>query len=170
MRAEFLVLHRALITGVCIAVLGTVACSHKTDVRTSPFPDSNEVAGWVRSGDMRTFSADDLWKYIDGDAERYLKAGVWSVSTADYKFRDKYDAVADIYTLESSSGAAKIFESEPAADSQSAHLGDESRLFGQSLIFRRGPSIVRITAYQASPETQADLLALGKGIEQRLSR
>ena len=156
--------------GLCLAFLGVAACHRNSENRAVPFPASNQVAGWTRSGEIRTFAAGDLWKYIDGEAERYLKAGVESVSTADYKFHDKFDAVVDIYTMGNEAGAEKIFESEPAMNAEAPHLGDSARLYSESLVFRKGPYLVRITAYEDSPETKPALLGLARSIEQRLGK
>ncbi len=154
---------------IWLAMIAIVGCHRQSETRKVDFPDSNEVTGWTRTGIIRAFSADDLWKYIDGEAERYLKAGVQGVSTADYKFQGKLDAVVDIYAMTTESGAEKIFQSEPEANSQSARLGDNARVYSQSLVFRKGRYLVRITAYQESSETQPALLALARGVEQRLS-
>jgi hypothetical protein len=134
------------------------------------FPASNQVAGWARTREIRTFEAADLWKYIDGDAERYLKAGVERVSTADYKFQNKVDAVVDIYIMGNAEGAEKIFNSEPAVDGQPVQLGDGARLHSQSLIFRKGAYLVGIVAYEESAATQQAVLELGQGIERQLAR
>ena len=144
-------------------------CKRAPTTNATPFPSSNEVEGWAKTGDIRTFEAADLWKYIDGDAERYLKAGVQRVSTADYKFKSKVDAVVDIYTMGNAEGAAKILESEPAGDAKPVQLGDGARLYGQNLIFRKGPNLVRIVTYEESPEIQQAILQLGRSIERRLT-
>jgi uncharacterized protein DUF6599 len=157
------------IISLCVALLGA-ACHRRADTTASPFPASTEVEGWARTGEVRTFAAADLWKYIDGEAERYLRADVKTASTADYRFRNEFDAVVDIYTMESLAGVEKILESEPAAGVKAVQLGDNGRLYGQSLVFRKGPDLVRITAYEESAETQSALLALGRGIEQRLTK
>ena len=159
-----------LLIGLCMAFLGFAACHRSAGNSASPFPASNEAAGWARTGEIRTFAAADLWKYIDGEAERYLKAGVATVSTADYKFRDKFDAVVDIYTMGNAAGAEKIFASEPAANADAPRLGDSARLYSQSLVFRKGPYLVRITAYEDSPETKPALLGLARSIEQLLTK
>ena len=169
MIANFTIWRGSLLIGLCLAVLGIAGCHRRAENSASPFPASNEAAGWARTGDIRTFAAADLWKYIDGEAERYLKAGVQRVSTADYRFRDKSDAVVDIYTMGSEAGAEKIFESEPAANADTPRLGDAARLYSQSLVFRKGPYLVRITAYEDSPETKPALLGLARCIEQRLA-
>jgi uncharacterized protein DUF6599 len=153
-----------------VALLLDTGCKHQVAAEPSFFPASNQVAGWVKTGDTRTFEAADLWKYIDGDAERYLKAGVQRVSTADYKFQDKVNAIVDIYTMGNAEGAEKIFKSEPAVDVKPIPLGDAARLSSQSLVFRKGAYLARIVAFEESAETQQALLQLGHGIELRFAR
>jgi hypothetical protein len=152
----------------CIAA--STACKHGPATESAFFPASNEVEGWVKTSATRTFAAADLWKYIDGGAEKYLKAGVQSASTSDYKFQDKLEAVADIYSMASAGGAREILESEPAGDAKTPPLGDSARLHSQSLVFRQGPLLVQIVAYKEYPEAQQALLDLGRGIEKRLPR
>ena len=125
--------------GPCLAVLADAACSRHAGVPATPFPASNEVAGWVKTGDTRTFSATELWSYIDGDAERYVKAGVQSTaSTADYNFQNTFDAVVDIYTMGDAKGARTILEGEPAGQAKSVQLGDSGRLYTGQPDFLQG--------------------------------
>lgn len=160
---------------VVLVVLGVMllfcfACQRPTAPASSLFPDSAEAPGWSKAPEIRTFPADKLSDYIDGDAEKYLKARVRSTSTADYKFRDKIQATVDVYTFSSSDGAKAILESEPAMDAQMPALGDAARLFAQSLTFRKGPYLVRIVAYQDSPGVAPALLNLGQAVEKKLPR
>ncbi len=155
---------------VGVALLLNNSCKREGGTERSFFPASNQVAGWVRTGDTRTFAAADLWKYIDGDADRYLQAGARRVSTTDYKFQNKVDAVVDIYTLGNVEGAGKVFKSETAVDVKAIQLGDDARLSSQSLVFRKGVYLVRIVAYQELAETQQALLQLGRCIELQVSR
>ena len=155
---------------IAVALLVDAGCDRQLTKPTSFFPASDQVAGWTRSGDLRTFEAADLWKYIDGEAERYLKASVQRVFTADYKFQNTVDAVVDIYTMRNAEGAKKIFDSEPASDAKPVQLGDGARLYNQSLVFRKGLYLVRIVTYQESAETAQGLLELGRAIERRMTR
>ncbi len=134
------------------------------------FPASAAVVGWTRGDDVRTFSAHELSSYIDGDAEKYIKAGVQTTSTADYKFQNKLDAVADIYLFADESSAKMIYDSEPAGDAASPKVGDAARLYEQSMVYRKGRYLVRIVAYQASPQMQQAILELGNAIEVKLGR
>jgi ferredoxin len=134
----------------------------------SLLPESGEVSGWTKVGETRRFEAADLWKYVDGDAERYLRADVRDTLTANYRYEDGVEATADIYTMEAAAGAASIFESESAVGSRPVALGDAGRSYGQSVTFRRGPFFVRLVAYQDTPRTEQALLSLGQGIAGRL--
>jgi len=160
--------NASILITLAVALLFSASCNRR--VTDAIFPTSNEVTGWVRTGDIRTFNAADLWKYIDGEAERYLKAGVQRVFTADYKFQNTVDVVVDIYTMGSAEGARTIFDSEPTGDARSVQLGDSARLYSQSLIFRKGLYLVRIVTFQESPGTSQAMVELGRNIERRLTR
>jgi len=153
-----------------VALLLYAGCKRQPGTEPSFFPATNQVAGWVKTRDVRIFEAADLWKYIDGEAERYSKAGVQRVSTTDYKFQNRVDATVDIYTMGNAQGAEKVFKSEAAIDVKPIQLGDDARVSSQSLVFRKGAYLVRIVAFEESAETQQALLQLGHGIELRLAR
>ena len=164
-------LQRAALAGLLAGVLAFGAgCRHRAASPAVLFPDSSEAPGWTRASQIRTFSPDHLFDYIDGEAEKYLKAAEKSTSTADYKFRDQIQAVVDIYTMSTADGAKAIFDSEPAMDSQNPTLGDAARQFSQSLIFRKGPYLVRMVAYQDSPQLPQAMFDLGRALEKKLSR
>jgi hypothetical protein len=164
-------LQRATLATVLPTILFVlIGCQHHAAPAASFFPESNEAPGWTKAPETRTFAPDQLSTYIDGDAEKYLKAGVRSTSTADYKFKDQIQVVVDVYTMSSPDGAKTIFESEPAMDAQTPALGDAARLFSQSLIFRKGPYLVRMVAYQESPQISQAMFKLGLAMEKELSR
>jgi len=149
-----------------VVVLAGVGCKKKI---VDPFPASGAVAGWEKSGKTQSYDAANLWQYIDGGAEQYISAGVVGVSTSDYKFQGNLEATVDVYTMKSADGAKTIFDADPpTADSKSVPLGDAARQYGQSVVFRKGPVLVRITAYEAAPGESDALLALAHGIEGKL--
>jgi len=133
------------------------------------FPESGDAPGWTKVGETRLFESADLWKYVDGDAERYLRAGVRRTLTANYRYADTVEAVADIHWMETPRGAASVFESESSAGSRPVALGDAGRSYGQSLTFHRGAFFVRLVAYQDTPQTERALIGLGQAIERRVA-
>ena len=134
------------------------------------FPENNEVPGWSKVGEARTFVAADLWRYIDGDAEKYIHAGEQKTLTASYRFKDSTEATVDIHVMGAADGPRKIMDSESSAESQSVALGDAGRLYEASLIFRSGQYLVRVVAYKSSPEVGKALVELGRTIEEKLGQ
>ncbi len=132
-------------------------------------PDTGDAPGWTKSGETRQFDPAGLWKYIDGDAERYLRAGVRRTLTATYRYRNTVEAVVDIHLMASPAAARAFFESEPAVGSRPVPLDDAARTYGQSLTFRRAAFFVRLVAYQDTPQTAPALLSLARAIDSRLT-
>jgi len=167
MTAPFL--RRFILAIIASSVLSlATGCHRHSDSSASFFPESGEASGWTKLPEVRTFAPDQLSDYIDGDAEKYLQAGVRSTSTADYKLKDQIQLTVDLYTMSNSAGAKSIFESEPPMNAQTPSLGDAARLYSQSLIFRKGRYLVRMVAYQDSPELTQAMFNLGVAIEKRL--
>ena len=151
-----------------IALVAVAASTGCKKAKVDPFPASGDLAGWQKTSDTRTFAAKDLWQYIDGDAEQYIAAGVVSTSTADYKYKGQLEATADVYTMGDAAGARKILETGQTKDAKAVQLGDAGVAYAQSVIFRKGPYLVRIVAFESTPETPQALLALAHGIEAKL--
>jgi hypothetical protein len=154
------------VAATCFIAAASIAGCRKAQI--DPFPTSGTVAGWDKTSDTRVFLAKDLWQYIDGDAEQYISAGVVTTSTSDYKFQGQLEAVVDIYTMRDATGAGKILESGKTRDANVVQLGDAGVAYAQSVIFRKGPYLVRIVAYQSTPTTSQALLALAHGVEAKL--
>jgi hypothetical protein len=150
---------------IASAMLFCSACKHATK---DPFPASGEISGWQKSDETRVFAAKDLWQYIDGDSEQYIQAGVVSTSTSDYKYNDKLEAVVDVHTMRDSAGATRMFESGRGPDASTVQVGDKGVAYAQSIVFCKGPKLVRIVAYQSTPDTPQALLTLAHGVEQKL--
>jgi len=67
-----------------------------------------------------------------------------------------------------SAGAARVFDSEPAAGSAPVSVGDAARLSPATLTFRKGRCLVRLVAYSQGPEVPGALTALARAIERGL--
>jgi len=132
-----------------------------------PFPASGAIAGWEKTSETRTYAAKDLYQYIDGDAEQYLSAGVVSTSTSDYKYQGQLEATVDVHMMASADGARKILETG-TKDAKPIQLGDAGFAYTQSIIFRKGTMLVRIVAYESTPDTPQALPALARGVEAKL--
>jgi len=153
---------------IALVLLSAVALSGCKSTPRNVFPVSGEIPGWQKTTDTRVFAPENLWQYIDGDAEQYIQAGVVSTSTSDYKFQDKLEAVIDVHTMGDDAGATKILEVGRSPEARPMQLGDSGFAYAQSVAFRKGHYLVRIVAYQPSPDTPQALVALAHGIEAKL--
>jgi hypothetical protein len=153
---------RALGWTALLALAAAAGCA-----RRAPDPLPAEAAGWSK-GRTRSFAAAELWRYVNGDAERYLQAGVVRTLTAEYRSRNGSEAVADVHEMSAPEGARRLFESEPAAGSRAIQVGEAGRSYGPSLTFRRGRYFVRLVAYQDSAEIAEALIALARAVDARL--
>jgi hypothetical protein len=134
------------------------------------FPASGSVPGWTKESATRTYDPNHLWEYIDGDADKYVQAGVVKTLTSDYRFNGKIDAAVDVYVMGEAAGAQKVFDSESAEGSQPLTLGDAGRYAKGSLTFRQGPYFVRLVAYEDSPEITEGLTKLAGAVSSRLGK
>lgn len=148
-----------------VSVFALAGCKKKP---ANAFPVSNAIAGWEKTSETRTFAAKDLWQYIDGDAEQYISAGVVSTSTSDYKFQGQLEAVVDVYTMGDAAGASKILDTGKTKEAVAAQVGDAGISYAQSVVFRKGATLVRIVAYESTPGAPQALLALAHGVEAKL--
>lgn len=160
--------RRWMLAVAAIAIAAAVGVTGCKKSKVDPFPASGSVSGWDKSSETRIFAAKDLWQYIDGDAEQYISAGVVTTSTSDYKYEGQLEAVVDVYTMGDSAGANKILQTGQTKDAKSVQLGDAAIAFDQSVTFRKGPYLVRIVAYQSTPDSAQALQALAHGVEAKL--
>ena len=151
-----------------LVMIGAVAGTGCKKKGSDPFPASGAVADWQKTSETRVFAAKDLWQYIDGDAEQYISAGVVSTSTSDYKYKGELEVTVDVYTMGNAAGARKILETGQSTDAKVVQLGDAGIAYAQSVIFRKGPYLVRIVAYESAPDAPQALLALAHGLEAKL--
>jgi hypothetical protein len=163
---------KALSLAMILALAALLAACHaKAPAGAADFfPPTNSVQGGVKSSATRTFEASHLWEYIDGDADKYIQAGVVKTLTSDYRFNNQVDATADVFVMAKPEGAQKIYDSESAAESQPVQIGEAGRLAKGSLTFHQGPYYVRVVAYEDSPGVAQALTDLARALSGRLSQ
>lgn len=145
-------------------------CQSRTpSVSTGPFPRTDEVSGWAMVGETRTFTADNLYEYIDGAADKFTQAGLEQAQTTDYRFQNTVEATADIYTMKTPEAARRIFEEESSPGSQALQLGDRAELSKGILLFTHGRFYVKVVAFENSPGIAGGLETLGRAIEAKLA-
>jgi hypothetical protein len=140
-----------------------IACSRQPAIS---MPDT--APGWNRTGQVRTFSAKKLYEYMDGEADKYVQAGVKQTITANYRHRSGLEAVADVFVMSAGLGPIQLFGAEPGTDTHGVGLGEAARVYASSLTFRKGRYLVRVVAFAEGPRVSVQLEDLAKAIDQQL--
>ena len=133
-----------------------------------PFPASGAVAGWEKTSETRVFAAKDLWQYIDGDAEQYIRPAWFPRQHPTISTRASWRRWSTCTPWAIPPGAHKILEKSQSKDAKTVSLGDAGIAYAQSVTFRKGPNLVRIVAYESTPGAQQALIALAHGVEAKL--
>jgi Family of unknown function (DUF6599) len=165
MRFKF---YRWKLAGASAALLVLFVITGCKRTNADLFPASGDVSGWQKTSATHTFAAKDLWQYIDGEADQYIKAGVVTTSTSDYKYQGRVEAVVDIYKMKDTAGAQSIFDASMSRGAKNVQLGDSGMMYEQSVSFRKGHYLVHIVAYEDTPETAGALMSLAHGVEEKL--
>jgi len=148
---------------VLIILAALSACSRGPAVS---LPDS--APGWDRTGEVRQYSAKNLYQYMDGEADKYVKAGVKQTITADYRHRSGLQATADVFVMSAGLGPRQLYGAEPGADAKGVDLGEAARVYKSSLVFRKGRYFVRVVAFGEGIKVPVQLVDLAHAIDEQL--
>ncbi len=153
---------------VCLALIVLTCTQTKQPQGEKPsnyLPSEIEGSELKRSSDIRTFSADSLWVYIDGGAEEFLKYNFIEVSTADYK-ADKVEIVADIYYFKSAADAKSLFATVKPENIDTRPAGDDGFVLPADCEFIRNRYYIKLVGFDESPQTAKAIEIIANAIDQ----
>lgn len=132
-------------------------------------PADGEAAGWTRnSGEVKEFDSENLWKHINGAAEKYTSRGFRRLASVKFSLTGGPDALADIYDMGHGAAAKEIFELSSPIDDLRIDLGDDAQLASTSLEFYKGAYFVRIVVLGKGDRAGEALTVLGRAILARI--
>lgn len=121
----------------------------QTDPALSFFPD--RITEFGRIGQIRTFTKENLYEYVNGHAEYFISAGFSRLTVGEYggagTERGGPDAVVDIYDMEKSIQAFGILSDQSGGSTHTLQSGATGFRTQQSISFVKGQYYVRIAAY-----------------------
>ncbi|MBI5646361.1 MAG: hypothetical protein HY962_05465 [Ignavibacteriae bacterium] len=116
-------------------------------------PKDNEVKGWTRKGEPRSFKAEKLWEYINGGADVYIDYGFKEVVTVDLAAGDK-SMVIDVYEFADFEGAFGLYARERAPSYKFISIGAGGYQEGVSLNFYQAKNYIKISAFSDDQDTR----------------
>ncbi|MGD0872486.1 MAG: DUF6599 family protein [Bryobacteraceae bacterium] len=117
-------------------------------------PTCNLVPGWTQHGNARSYAADNLFEYMDGNAEAYLLYGFVGIQGVNCE-RGGVTLVIDISEFGDSDSAFGMFSANRDPDKPSANLGMGGQIVPRHAAFAKGRYYVEIAANPEGDHTAA---------------
>ena len=132
----------------------------------SILPQQSFLQGWVMEGKVKRYTADNLYTYINGEAEMYMPFGFQLLGTALYVKASNPDTAlaADVYRMGSPLEAFGIYSYYRDPDGDDALVGSEGFIDDSQVMFYKDRYFVRLSASGATNPERAVFAACAKAI------
>jgi hypothetical protein len=123
-------------------------------------PSSGLVAGWTMTEPTRSYGPNNLWEYIDGNADLFLSYGFVDLAVGDF-----HPAVGegwisvDIYDMGTPLNAFGIFQTERPEEVKLSSLGAQGYTFEGLSAYWKGPYYVKVALIEGKNTAAAQQLA-----------
>jgi hypothetical protein len=140
---------------------GTVA----TESAGAVLPAAGALAGWEIASQPENYGPENLWDYINGQAEFYLNYGFLRVDTAEYREESgSPSVVVEVYQMAGAEEAFGIFAAERNPDDRSIEIGSGGYLGSNVLNFWQGKNYIKLISFEVGAATEDALVALAREI------
>jgi hypothetical protein len=128
-----------------------------------PSPGESDGA-WSPANKRQVYQGEELYTYIDGGAEVYLKAGFKKLTVENFTSKHYSDPiVVEIYEMADGIGARQVYEKHRIHKAAAVQLGDEGSYYPGILAFWRGHCYCRVYTYNKLRKDRETLLIIGTG-------
>ena len=132
---------------------------------TNLFP---EMAGWKQSGEIQIYSRTNLYDYINGAADLYLKYDFQELKVADYVNDQKASVTIEVYRHKTPVHAFGIYSQERLGNANDLEVGVQGYSEKGVLNFLTADCYVKMSGIDVGPEEQAVLHAFAKKVVEKL--
>ena len=131
----------------------------------SYLPQKNDI--YQRVGQIRQYSRENLYEYINGRAEYFIAFGFVKLAVADYSSalpeQNNPEFVVDIYDMGKSKNAFGILMEESGENATPVEVGFRGFLTKKALNFIKGQYYIKISAF----EDNASLVKFAREMEKK---
>jgi hypothetical protein len=128
-------------------------------------PDGSQFGARVRGA--AAFYGKDLYRYIDGGADAYLKAGFVALAHREY-MAGAVELEADVYDMGAAGRALARFGAERPRDVRGLAIGAGAYVDEGALNFAAGTYYVKLVAFGEAGKTAGVLEKLARAIVERM--
>jgi hypothetical protein len=154
--------------------LGSDAVSHDETTRDKVLlrallPKDAESPGWQAVSSPQFFEPQNLWEYINGQAEMYIDYGFQLVVSLEYRSMDGARSMAiEIFQMKNPNHAFGIYAAERSPDDRFIDMGAQGYFSENVLNFWKGQYYVKLTSFQVSSDTKEILMMLASVIATKI--
>jgi hypothetical protein len=142
-----------------------VVLSGQTSDLAKLFPD---IVGWQKKGAVETFSAENLYEYIDGAAENFLNYDFKQLAVQNYTNDQGQALNAEIYFHGTAENAFGIYSSEKPTVGKYFKLGSQGYAEAGILNFICSAYYIKLNGFDLGSNDQDVLLTLGRAMVSRI--
>jgi len=146
--------------------LAAAALAAASIAGAQPAPDCKLVPGWQQKGAARSYVADNLFEYMDGNAEGYLIYGFQKMNGVTCT-RGDVELVIDISEMADADSAYGIFSANRDPRRPDEKIGMAGQIQPRRAMFVKGNYYVEIAANPEGDHTAA-LQAFSAALEKRV--
>ena len=139
-------LRRAVWCGICFLIGAAMACG-------ADLADCSFVSGWQQQGATRHFTPDNLYEYMDGNAESYLAYGFVQMQGVTCK-QGADTLVIDVSEMVDADAAYGIFSGNRDPNQPLAKIGMGGQILPRRGTFAKGNYYVEIAATPEDDHTR----------------
>ena len=156
---------RKWLAWVFVAVMMALgACGAPTGIGPAPedlLPASGAVAGWERSGEVELYVPDNLFDYMDGQAELFFVYNFERLAVQEYQRGQEGPIIVEVYQVASPADAYGLFSFYATGELIDLGAGGAVEP-GRLVSFWRGRFYARVFAYGEAE--QESLLAMARQV------
>lgn len=132
-------------------------------------PKDMEVMGQRDSSSPEFFDPENLWRYINGQAEMYLDYGFKLLVTSNYTSMDSSSSMTiEIYQMQSPNHAFGIYAAERSPNDNFIKMGVQGYLEENVLNFWKGLYYVKLSSSQSPSDAKKTLMELASVIANKI--
>jgi hypothetical protein len=161
-RAEVIEVRKLLAWVIVVVMMVLAGCGGAPGGQGSApedlLPASGAVAGWERSGEMKVYVPDNLFDYMDGQAELFFVYHFERLATQEYQRGDEGPIIVEVYQVANPADAYGLFSFYTTG--QPIDLGAGGAVEpGRLISFWQGRFYARVFAYGEAEQESLSALA-----------
>jgi hypothetical protein len=121
-------------------------------------PASGAVAGWERSGEVGIYVPDDLFDYMDGQAELFFVYHFERLAVQEYQRGQEGPLIVEVYQVASPADAYGLFSFYATGQPMDLGAGGSAEP-GRLISFWQGPFYARVFAYGEAEQESLSAMA-----------